>query len=60
MSDEMVLSKENEQMMVGRDLFFHDYERYGYSEEDFDDNVVADAEWEEVVEPKELPERSGV
>lgn len=42
-------------MMVGRDLFFHDYERYGYSEEDFEDNVVADAEWEEVVEPKELP-----
>lgn len=42
-------------MMVGTDLFFHDYERYGYTEEDFEDNVVADAEWEEVVEPKELP-----
>ena len=45
-------SKINE---VGEDLFFHDYEKYGYSEEDFDDNVVADAEWEEIVEPKELP-----
>ena len=42
-------------MMVGRDLFFHDYKKYGYSEEDFEDNVVADAEWEEIVEPKELP-----
>lgn len=43
-------------MMCGRDIFWHDYKRYGYSEEDFEDNVVADAEWEEVIEPMELPE----
>ncbi len=42
-------------MLAGKDLFWYDYEKYGYSEEDFEDNVVADVEWEEVIEPKELP-----
>ena len=43
-------------MIAGKDLWWYDYYIYGYTEEDFEDNVVADVEWEEVVEPKVLPE----
>lgn len=44
-------------MMVGagRDMFWSDYEKYGYTEADFEDesDVVAEAKWEEVKEADE-------
>lgn len=44
-------------MMIGtgRDMFWSNYEKYGYTESDFEDesDVVAEAEWEEVKEQKE-------
>ncbi|WP_342759500.1 hypothetical protein [Kineothrix sedimenti] len=34
--------------------FWYDYEKYGYTDDDFQDNVVADVTYEEVVESKRL------
>lgn len=32
------------------DVFWFDYEKYGYTDDDFQDNVVADVEYKEVIE----------
>lgn len=45
-------------MMIGtgRDMFWSDYKKYGYTEADFEDDesdVVADAKWEDAEEQNE-------